>query len=702
MKSPENNVKKIISIIISMLFITSFVSASNLTTIAATQNLALNKTATAKSSLGLDYGPEKAVDGNYMNFWCPPGTNSVGPNDIPSWIDIDFGVSTTFNRVIVSEYIFSGEGNRLKEMIVQTWDGSQWVDQKQMNASTDGKTKFNLVNTVTSNKVRLFVKSVMDTKAPAVSEIEVYNINAASNYTVTFNSNGGSACSPITDIAVGSTITLPLPTNRQYVFEGWFTDEKLTMPFTSISIVKGNITLYAKWNYITYSEGTIIQRDNNNQAIVPIKNYIPLNADTQNVKIRAVLFSDAKRGKTTDWYQLTKTDSKFSGQLSVKGGGWYYIELCEMDVGSNVISTSKIIKKIGIGEVFITAGQSNSACFGGTKTTTKYDTVVTYNPANNTWVKCADIQPSISSFNTMASVDGGSPWPTLGDNLTEKLGVPIGFVLTGYGGASISQYQPTANSLYNYIKKAINILEPTGFRAILWHQGESDTANGTSTDAYKTALLSIINQSRIDAGFDVPWMIANASYYPTYQAPPNDFKLSHAVRLGQASACNETDIFLGPDTDQWGSAYRNSDNVHFNLQGLITHGNAWAGKLYEKIFKIMQITISDNIISETSSNIYSEDTSRKDVSSIVDISSSISITSENNTFISSAVTSESNSSSAVTTESKSGTKTQITEVIGYTVLFIIISVAGGVIIAGIVAWILIKKRKKQTQHNKEE
>ena len=69
-------------------------------------------------------------------------------------------------------------------------------------------------------------------------------------YTVTFNTNGGSTVSPITDAEYGKTIDLPTSTKADNKLDGWYSDSKLTKQFTATTLITGNITLYAKWSPI--------------------------------------------------------------------------------------------------------------------------------------------------------------------------------------------------------------------------------------------------------------------------------------------------------------------------------------------------------------------------------------------------------------------------------------------------------------------
>lgn len=69
------------------------------------------------------------------------------------------------------------------------------------------------------------------------------------NFTVTFESNGGSLVEPIEAVLEGSTITGPVtPTYVGYTFGGWYKDVGLeTLWDFENDLVLGNMTLYAKW-----------------------------------------------------------------------------------------------------------------------------------------------------------------------------------------------------------------------------------------------------------------------------------------------------------------------------------------------------------------------------------------------------------------------------------------------------------------------
>ena len=115
------------------------------------------------------------------------------------------------------------------------------------------------------------------TKNEALTLYPVWNTN---QYTITFDTNGGSEIAPITQ-DYGTNITAPAdPTREGYTFIGWDTEIPTTMPAE-------NITLKAKWKDIEKPTGEIIIGTNKWHEFL---NKFPLGLffkDTQEVTINA-------------------------------------------------------------------------------------------------------------------------------------------------------------------------------------------------------------------------------------------------------------------------------------------------------------------------------------------------------------------------------------------------------------------------------
>ena len=97
------------------------------------------------------------------------------------------------------------------------------------------------------------------------SDVTVDVTFTAKDYTVTYESNGGSTV-PSQTVKYNETAHKPAdPTKSGCTFAGWYTEEKLTNEYDFATPVTGNITLYAKWtrNYTPrpYTPPTVVIPD---------------------------------------------------------------------------------------------------------------------------------------------------------------------------------------------------------------------------------------------------------------------------------------------------------------------------------------------------------------------------------------------------------------------------------------------------------
>lgn len=327
------------------------------------------------------------------------------------------------------------------------------------------------------------------------------------------------------------------------------------------------------------TDRAIYQRDNANKAQVNVTVDYEGDADVQ-----AQMLSNNEA--VCDWTSLTKGEgTNYTGVLpNIPGGGWYQLVVKACDKSTGVELARSTVEKVGVGEVFITGGQSNSCNFGGAKTTAKEDIVSAFSVKTRSWQHCEDSQPSNSGFNT--GNEGGSPWPSMGDALVAKINVPVGFVSTGVGSAKIEELR---TKHYFAIKDAITYLKPYGYRAFLLHQGEADTP-GTNRASYQKSLEKLIAQTRNDAGYDLNWVVAQVSYaWSNYK----DTAKMESMKAAQRAVCNNYNIFVGPTTDDLQGEYRRKqDNLHLSELGLIEHGKRWADVVYEKMMKKYEV-VSD-------------------------------------------------------------------------------------------------------------
>ena len=90
-----------------------------------------------------------------------------------------------------------------------------------------------------------------------------YNIN---QYTIRFESNGGTSIPEIKQNFDTEVKAPEKPAKNGYEFAGWYSDTSLKNKYTFTTIPAENITLYAKWNMVTYNIKYNLEGGTNNSS----------------------------------------------------------------------------------------------------------------------------------------------------------------------------------------------------------------------------------------------------------------------------------------------------------------------------------------------------------------------------------------------------------------------------------------------------
>jgi hypothetical protein len=348
---------------------------------------------------------------------------------------------------------------------------------------------------------------------------------------------------------------------------------------------KGTLTLTSPLDY------QVTQRTTKTKGGIALAGSIDP-APTKATLIGARIVADGKPGV---WQKLTATfkDSTFQATMEAPAGGWYRVEV--RAVGEDKSVADAAVDHVGVGEVFVVAGQSNSANHGEEKQVVKTGKVVAFN--GKTWQPANDPQPG-------ASGGGGSFIPPFGEAMAQRLGVPVGIIACGIGATSVREWLPAGSTFPNpptiegnvtklptgeweskgavYLSFVDRLKQPgpNGFRAVLWHQGESDANQGDKSRTlagklYREYLEKLIVESRRGIGWDAPWFVAQVSYHvPGDEASPD-------IRAAQASLWKDGIALEGPDSDALKGNLRESGGkgVHFSGAGLREHAARWVEKV---------------------------------------------------------------------------------------------------------------------------
>lgn len=327
-------------------------------------------------------------------------------------------------------------------------------------------------------------------------------------------------------------------------------------------------------------ERQVVQRNAQEWAEVTVAGTVP--ATTAIVEAKAELPSTGLRlrGEPLDWTVAAKgmqiKDGKFSGSLKLATGGWYKLSVRFRKSASDPVLGEASVGKVGVGDIYITAGQSNSVNFGFPKQQAVEDLCVYFD--GKQFTPAADPMPD-------AIGEKGTPWPILGDMLSRTIQAPVCFRSATTNVSRIKEWVPFPESTHrvgqieNLVLRAKGF-GPAGIRAVLWVQGEADTDDPdkllpTPPAEYERDAKAMIEFSRKQLGWPVDWFVAGNSYIPS--KPGKDYRQNIANTLSAQKALWEKGIaFRGPDTnDLVGSTEYRHDGVHMGQRGLRVHAERW-------------------------------------------------------------------------------------------------------------------------------
>lgn len=362
----------------------------------------------------------------------------------------------------------------------------------------------------------------------------------------------------------------------------------------SFSLLFVNLAGFAQITINLPLTRSVFQRDNNNTSSIYISGVYEDVVEKVEARLVPVKVG---QGVATDWATVTNKPQNGSFVGSIKGtGGWYQLQVRAFKNG--VVVAQSTVEKVGIGEVFLIAGQSNAE--GKRNFGEKASVDDRVNCFDYQKIDFLDENPPFQSFSHIELTSSIAPrgqgswcWGELGDLLAKRLNVPILFFNAAYEGSSIENWYSSSigvatkhpffqftypnGSPYSYLRISLQYyISQLGLRSVLWDQGEAESELNTTQDYYATALKKIIDKSRAESGKKISWMITRTSLFKTNQLFPTIIK-------AQNSLINPADyIFEGPYTDS--IQVPRPEGVHFTNTGISDLAKAWDTKMTTTFF----------------------------------------------------------------------------------------------------------------------
>jgi hypothetical protein len=293
---------------------------------------------------------------------------------------------------------------------------------------------------------------------------------------------------------------------------------------------------YAQIGIFSPVNNQVMQRDSMGLANIPVTaySYFPYSS----IKVSLIPIE----GNAHSIKELTlPADQINQGFLSFTfpaESGWYRLTItAETAFG---IVDSAVVTRVGVGEVFLVTGNSNAMGLPGLGAKDASSNVISFNKINkvlnNENITVAPDQPMpAATFDILKKDHYVFPngetawyWGELGIMLSERWNCPVLFFNAAWAAANSENYRDAASGkdAYNlYVGKfwpnrqpysnVVNTMKyltsATGLRAVLWSHGENDAQLGFKENDYFNSIRTLIQNSRRDAGYQIPWVLARNS-----------------------------------------------------------------------------------------------------------------------------------------------------------------------------------------------
>lgn len=221
-----------------------------------------------------------------------------------------------------------------------------------------------------------------------------------------------------------------------------------------------------------------------------------LGCDNKAVLIKA--FDENTNGRIVPPVFAEIKDKKWSGSITLPAGGPYTLEVV-FKFNGNCQKKGDRRFHIGVGDIYVIAGQSNAVGVGKDCVNDPVSTDVHMYRLSGNWDIAThplhDTTATIYPINEERTQTGHSPWINFAKILNRHLGYPIGLVPATKGGIPLSFWDRSEDG--HFFDNMLEIIKDIGgqIKGILWSQGCNDTSS------FETAMEYFDRFSRVAQDF---------------------------------------------------------------------------------------------------------------------------------------------------------------------------------------------------------
>ena len=216
-------------------------------------------------------------------------------------------------------------------------------------------------------------------------------------YTITFNSNGGSAVPLQTILYKNKASTPKNPTKTGYKFMGWYTEKELKNKFSFSTQITKNISLYAKWDKIPTlkADNMVILEDlytKEEWLVERLKNATASDMEDGNITNKITVVKDTVDLKKKGTYEITYQVTDSVGNTVKK--------TITVTVYDGVVPEEKTSKRVrSISSAYLSTLKSKSKWLIRSELNSKLQSTLNAPSVKTTWVLSAEDIESIKAFN---------------------------------------------------------------------------------------------------------------------------------------------------------------------------------------------------------------------------------------------------------------------------------------------------------------